>query len=79
MRLPCSIAAVALLALLASACAPLPDLPAPAGSPPPAAPPPSLLPMDDILAQATGAQPADPGAGLVARAAALRARAARMR
>lgn len=79
MRLPCSIAAVALLALLASACAPLPDLPAPAGSLPPAAPPPSLLPMDDILAQATGAQPADPGAGLVARAAALRARAARMR
>lgn len=59
---------------LAPACAPFPDL---GRFGPETGPAPVLLPIDDLLAQAGGESP-DPGPGLQARAAALKARAARI-
>jgi len=62
-----------LLLVLASACAPFPDVDLAAG--PAQAPPPRLLPIDGLLAQA-GPDTPDPGPALISRAAGLRARAA---
>lgn len=67
MRLP-----VLILSGLVAACAPFPELDALGED---AGPPPQLLPIDQLLAQA-GPASGDPGAGLAARAAALKARAA---
>ncbi|MBL9062580.1 hypothetical protein [Tabrizicola sp.] len=66
--------AVLLLCGLAAlaACAPFPELEAMG---PDAAAPPQLLPIDELLSQA-GATTPDPGPGLAARAARLKARAA---
>lgn len=66
--------AVLLLCGLAAlaACAPFPELEAMAPDP---APPPHLLPIDSLLSQAGSTTP-DPGPGLAARAARLKARAA---
>lgn len=61
-----------LLALTLAACAPFPELDALG---PDRAAPPELLPLDDLLAQATAAGQ-DPGPSVAARAAALKARAA---
>jgi hypothetical protein len=66
------------LPMLLAACAPLPDFGAfPQTS---GAPPPSLMPLDDLLAQANTPGVAETrAASLSARAARLRARAALMR
>ena len=77
MRLPFVLSLpVAALALGLAGCAPLPAGPDGASA---GLAPPSLMPMDDILAQAgTVAPTADPGVALSARAARLKARAALM-
>lgn len=62
----------ALSVLLATACAPFPAVDRLG---PETGPVPQLLPIDSLLAQASG-DSADPGAGMQARANALRARAA---
>lgn len=69
---PFHLALLCTLGLTAAACAPFPEVAAKAGSP---GPYPTLLPIDELLAQAD-AVPDDPGAGLSARAARLKARAA---
>jgi starvation-inducible outer membrane lipoprotein len=70
--------APALLALLLSACATLPD--AVAKAPGPVAPPTALLPVEDILAQGDALKDGTAVIGPIeTRAAALRARAARLR
>jgi hypothetical protein len=77
MRLSCpSFCAIAVLSAGLAACAPLPGgldrLPVDSAAAP------ALLPLEDILSQAQ-APGSDPGAGLAARAARLKARAALMR
>lgn len=69
---PLRLAFLGAVALTAAACAPFPEVTAMSGSP---GPYPSLLPIDDVLAQAD-AFPDDPGTDLSARAARLKARAA---
>lgn len=69
---PLRLALLCAVGLTAAACAPFPEVAAMSGAP---GPYPSLLPIDEVLAQAD-AFPDDPGTDLSARAARLKARAA---